>query len=87
MFGYAGLSTFLASFFDIGAVECITYYKKIPLYLGTTCSTIYFLNLIAIPFFMLCYALDIAYSFNYRKKKMAIGIAIAQYSVYVILIM
>ena len=87
MFGYAGLSTFLAAFFDIGAVVCITYYKKIPLYLGTFCSTIYFLNLLAIPFFMLCYALDIAYSFNSKKKKTAFIFAIVQYSVYVVIIL
>lgn len=87
IFGYAGLSTFLASLFDIFSVVCITYYDVIPLWIGTLCSTIYFLNLIAIPLFMACYAFNIAFALNPRKKKIAINVVMAQYCIYMFLIL
>lgn len=86
LFMYGGVSSFIATFVNVFAVYCITYYKILPLWFGTTVSTIYFLFLCMIPYVLCCYASDIAYA--YREKNPLInyvnGIV---YTIYVIIVL
>ncbi len=83
---YGGIASFIASFFDILAVYCITYYQQIPVGLCTSVSTVYFLFLCTIPYILCCYASDIAYSF--RQINPVINyINGAVYTVYIVLVL
>lgn len=86
LFMYGGISSFIASFFDILAVYCITYYQQIPVGLCTSVSTIYFLFLCTIPFVLCCYASDIAYSYRHINPFINY-INVAIYTVYIVLVL
>ena len=87
LFLYCGASSFFATLFDIFAVICITYYQNIPVWVGTTISTVFFLFLIMVPYSLCCYASDIA--FTYKTSNVSIdyvnGIIYALYMVTVLL--
>lgn len=68
-FGYAVISTFFSALFDISSAFCITYADKIPTWMGTLSSTLFYIFLIATPFFICCYAIEIAYAYRDSKRR------------------
>ena len=64
LFLYCGVASFFSTLFDIFAVVCITFYQNIPLWVGTSISTIFFIFLIMVPYSLCCYASDIAFAYK-----------------------
>lgn len=62
LFMYGGVSSFIATSFDVFAVICISNYSTVPIAVSTTISTIFFSFLLMIPMVLSNYALDIAAS-------------------------
>lgn len=59
LFMYGGVSSFIATLFDIISVVCITYYKDIPYDWCVASSTIFFLFLLGIPLVLADYVLNL----------------------------
>lgn len=59
LFMYGGVSSFLASLFDVLSVYCITYYKSVSYIACVSTSTLYFLFLLVIPLVLADYVLNI----------------------------
>lgn len=62
LFLYGSVSSFTAAFCDIISIFCISNYDKIPLWLGITVTTLFFLLLCMIPFVLCTYANNLAFS-------------------------
>ena len=56
LFLYSAISSFIVSFSDILTVFCITYYYDFPSAISYIINFIYFIFLIAVPYFMSCYS-------------------------------
>ena len=82
---YGGVSSFIATFVNVFAVYCISYYKILPLWLGTTASTVYFLFLCMIPYVLSSYASDIAHAYK-EKTPVINSINGIVYTIYVIIV-
>lgn len=67
IFLLAGVSSFFATFFDVIAVFCITYYKTIPLWCGTISSSVFFIFLLMVPMALCSYAIDLSFSYNPKR--------------------
>lgn len=85
LFLYGSTSSFITAFCDIISVVCITYYYKIPLWLGTASTTIFFLLLCMIPLIIYSYANNLAFSYS-KIGKIFLYINRAFYLVYVIIV-
>ena len=85
LFMYGGVSSFIATFVNVFAVYCISYYKILPLWLGTTASTVYFLFLCMIPYVLSSYASDIAHAYK-EKTPVINSINGIVYTIYVIIV-
>ena len=68
MFLYAAGSTFLASFFNILSVRCISEFASHSIALCTFVTSLYFLVLLICPFVMTSYVCDMAFQNPNRKK-------------------
>lgn len=86
LFLYGSTSSFITAFCDIISVVCITYYYKIPLWLGTASTTIFFLLLCMIPLIIYSYANNLAFSYS-KIGKIFLYINRAFYLVYVIIVL
>lgn len=86
LFLYGGVSSFLATLFDIGAVICISNYKIVPVPVSTFVSTVYFMFLVTIPFVLADYALEIASAYRGRSR-LSFLITGSIYAVYIILVL
>lgn len=67
-FVWGSISSFVAAFCDIISVICITYYDKLPLWLDTLVTTVFFLLLCMVPFILCCYANTVAFSYSSTGK-------------------
>lgn len=87
LFLYAGIDSFLTTLFDIAAVICITYYKTIPLWVGTLFSTIFFLLLAVGTFLMSSYVIEIALTYKNKQKVgyMINGIIYLLYALFILI--
>lgn len=80
------IATFFSSIFDIASVYCIENYSKIPLFICELSSTIYFLSLMSIPFFILHYGLNVILSNKPKSKKILTYAINTMYVLYFLLI-
>ena len=85
LFMYGGVSSFIATFVNVFAVYCISYYRILPLWLGTTASTVYCLFLCMIPYVLSSYASDIAHAYK-EKTPVINSINGIVYTIYVIIV-
>lgn len=86
-FAFCTLSTFLSSLFDIFSVICIENYKTIPLWICEFCSTVYFITLMSIPFFILNYGREIILTNKPRIKRGFSHFLYTLYALYFIVIL
>ena len=86
LFFYGGVASFLSAFFDIFAVICITNYKNFPIPLSTAVSTLFFIFLIAIPFFLASYANDVAFAYK-KCKKYTYCLSGVVYGIYLLIVL
>jgi len=86
LFLYGAVSSFLAAFFDILAVFCITNFDTIPIVISTCVSTIFFIFLIAIPFLLASYAADVAFAYK-STIKIAYSVSGIVYVVYLFIVL
>ena len=86
LFLYAGISTFLAAFFDICAVFCMTRLGSVPPAVCRLISTLFFIFLIFTPFAMADYVVDVTFS-NPRHKFLGLSVNGAVYALYLVLVM
>lgn len=73
LFMYGGVSSFIATLFDVFSVFCITYYKDISYDWCVASSTVFFLFLLGIPLVLADYVLNLV---SYKQKFSKIGYAI-----------
>lgn len=62
LFLYSAVSSFIVSFSDVLTVFCITYYYKFPSSVSYIINFIYFVFLIAVPYFLSCYSYTLTVS-------------------------
>lgn len=67
LFAYGGVSSFIATLFDVFSVICITYYKTIPYPWCVASSTVFFLFLLGIPLVLTDYVINL----SFQSKKTA----------------
>ena len=85
-FGLSGICCFFSALFDILSSICASYYKFIPSWVGTVVSTLFYLFLIALAFFISCYAVAVAYIYKPAKKRRLIMLCYIIFAVYVVII-
>lgn len=86
LFLYGSVSSFTAAFCDIISVFCISNYNKIPLWLGVTTTTIFFLLLCMIPLVLCTYTNHLAFSFSRAARRIFIANG-AIYAIYVCVVL
>ena len=86
IFGWAVVATFLSSLFDIASSFCVSYVEIVPTWIGTICSTLFYLSLCAVPFFISLYAVEISFAYRPEERKKLIFFNICCCVVYLIFI-
>ena len=86
-FVWGSISSFVAAFCDIISVICITYYDKLPLWLDTLITTIFFLFLCMVPYILCCYANSVAFAYSSTGKLIMIvnGVVYIIYAIFILL--
>ena len=85
-FGFAVLSCFFSAFFDTTSSICTTFYAELPLWLGMLSSTLFYIFLIATPFFICCYGIEIAYAYKPQKRKIHLILCYAVFLIYLVIV-
>ena len=85
-FGFAVLSCFFSALFDTTSSICTTFYAEVPLWVGMLSSTLFYVFLIATPFFITCYAMEIAYVYKPQKRKSHIILCYVVFIIYLIVV-
>ena len=86
-FVWGSISSFVTAFCDIISVICITYYDKLPLWLDTLVTTIFFLFLCMVPYILCCYANTVAFAYSSTGKLIMIvnGVVYIIYAIFILL--
>ena len=84
-FLYAALGTFFSSFFNIISVYNIAHFTKVPLFLCTFVTSLYFFLLLFCPFIMTSYVCELTIQ-NEKKRKIFNGILGSIQSLYLLFV-